>query len=38
MDVKQSLTLREEGVSEQGAEENICTKEGWSDGRVEKTA
>jgi hypothetical protein len=27
-----------EGVWEQGAEENIWTKEGWSDGRVEKTA
>jgi hypothetical protein len=25
-----------EGVSEQGVEENIWTKEGWSDGRVEK--
>jgi hypothetical protein len=23
---------------EQGAEENIWTQEGWSDGRVEKTA
>jgi hypothetical protein len=27
-----------EGVREQGAEEDIWTKEGWSDGRVEKVA
>jgi hypothetical protein len=27
-----------EGVWEQGAEENISTKEEWSDGRLEKTA
>jgi hypothetical protein len=27
-----------EGVWEQGVEENIWTKEGWSDGRVEKAA
>jgi hypothetical protein len=27
-----------EGVWEQGSEENIWTEEGWSDGRVEKTA
>jgi hypothetical protein len=27
-----------EGFCEQGAEENIWTKERWSDGRVEKTA
>jgi hypothetical protein len=27
-----------EGVWEQGAEENICTEERWSDGRLEKTA
>jgi hypothetical protein len=27
-----------EGVLEQGAEENIWAEEGWSDGRVEKTA
>jgi hypothetical protein len=27
-----------EGVWEQGAEENIWTKEGWSDGRMEETA
>jgi hypothetical protein len=27
-----------EGVLEQGAEENIWTKEEWSDRRVEKTA
>jgi hypothetical protein len=33
-----SLTLREEGDWEQGGEEDIWTKEGWSDGRVEKTA
>jgi hypothetical protein len=37
-----SLTLREEhklrGFYEQGVEENIWTKEEWSDGRVEKAA
>jgi hypothetical protein len=36
-----SLTLRVEHrlrVFENWAEENIWTKEGWSDGRVEKTA
>jgi hypothetical protein len=36
-----SLTVKDEHrlrVSENGAEENIWTKEGWSDGRVEKTA
>jgi hypothetical protein len=36
-----SLTLREdqtEGVWEQGAVEDIRIKDGWSDGRVEKTA
>jgi hypothetical protein len=27
-----------EGVWEQGVEENIWTKEGWSDGKVEKAA
>jgi hypothetical protein len=27
-----------EGVRELGVEENIWTKRGWSDGRVEKTA
>jgi hypothetical protein len=27
-----------EGVSEQGAEENIWSKERWSDGTLEKTA
>jgi hypothetical protein len=27
-----------EGALEQGAEENIWTKEGWSDGRVGKAA
>jgi hypothetical protein len=27
-----------EGVCEQGVEENIWTKEGWSYGRVERTA
>jgi hypothetical protein len=35
------LTLTEEhklSVREHGVEENIWTKEGWSDGRVEKTA
>jgi hypothetical protein len=36
-----SLTLRDEHklrVFENGIEENIWTIEGWSDGRVEKTA
>jgi hypothetical protein len=36
-----SLTVREEHklrVFEQVAEENTCTKKGWSDGRVEKAA
>jgi hypothetical protein len=36
-----SLTLREEqteSVRGQSAEEDIRTKEGWSDGRVENTA
>jgi hypothetical protein len=34
------LKIREVILSEieQGAEENIWTKEGWSDGSVEKTA
>jgi hypothetical protein len=35
------LILREEhrqGIWEQGAEENIWTEEGWSDGRTEKTS
>jgi hypothetical protein len=36
-----SLTVREEHklrVFENGVEENIWTKEGWSDGRVEEAA
>jgi hypothetical protein len=32
-----SLTLRDI-KGEQGVQENIWTEEGWSDGRVEKTA
>jgi hypothetical protein len=31
------LILWEEGVCEQGAEENIWTKDRWSDGSLEKT-
>jgi hypothetical protein len=35
-DIKRGLQT--EGVWEQGAGENICTEEGWSDRRLKKTA
>jgi hypothetical protein len=31
-------SYKTEGVWEQGAEENIWTEEGWSDGRLEESA
>jgi hypothetical protein len=38
MGVKLKGGTMTEGVWEQGVEEDIWTEEGWSDGRVEKTA
>jgi hypothetical protein len=37
-DIKGEAYMQTEGVLEQGAEENIWTEEGCSNGRVEKTA
>jgi hypothetical protein len=38
MDYDERGAVSAEGVSEQGVEENICDKEGWSNGRVKKAA